>query len=146
MSNVDEYLETRVMTATPYQLHLMVVEGSIRHAKRALGALQERDIETAHQALNNCRNFVSELIGGLDRQQAPEIVDNLLRLFFFAYERLTLADLQHDSQMVEDALKVLLAHHDTWVTLGRQLQSESAASPRPKLHNPDEHESCSWSA
>ena len=29
---IDEYLESKVTTATPYQLHLMVIDGAIRHA------------------------------------------------------------------------------------------------------------------
>ena len=65
MNGPEEYLETQVMTATPHQLHMMVIDGAIRFATQAEEALQEDDFETAHFALNRSREFVTEVGEGV---------------------------------------------------------------------------------
>lgn len=140
MPTENEYLESRVMTASPGQLHLMVIDGAIQHAVRAEQALQRGDIEAAHFALNDSRGFVSELISGLDEQQTPELIEKLKGLFFFVFSRLVEADLHRDANRVRDALKILTMHRETWVTLIESLNAKqdagsSSASP-PAPHRP----------
>lgn len=126
MNGEDEYLETKVMTARPHQLHLMVIDGAIRFALQAKEALNEQDVEAAHFALNTSRGFVAELISGLDPKHAPEIVDRLKGLFVFAYRNLVEADLRHDPQRIGAAIRVLKMHRETWVALSETLQQQAA--------------------
>lgn len=129
MLNADPYLETKVMTATPYQLHMMVIDGALRHATRAREALENDDFETAHFALNDSRDFVSELISGLNSEQAPDVVEKLKALFAFVYKRLVDADLKHDIQLIDDALRILRMHRETWESLGEKLATEDGNGP-----------------
>ena len=62
----NEYLETQVMTAPGPQLHLMVVDGSIRFARQGKLALQEKDFELSHECLNRSREFLSEMISAFN--------------------------------------------------------------------------------
>ena len=124
MQEVEQYLESQVMTSEPHRLHLMVIEGAVRFANRAVAALEEQDYEAAHFALNNSRGFVAELISGLDRKVDAEMVDRLTGLFVFAYERLMRADMDHDPQSVRDALRVLEMHQQTWLELCEQLREQ----------------------
>lgn len=114
MNIAEEYLETRVMTASPEELHLMVIDGAIRNAMHAREALTEKNYEGAHNALSQARQFVVELICGLNDEQSEEVVTNLKRLFAFAYQRLNEADMFHDVDMIQDALQVLESHRETW--------------------------------
>ncbi len=124
MNGPDEYLETQVMTATPHQLHLMVIDGAIRFATQAEEALQEDDFETSHFALNRSREFVTELIGGLDQERSEEMVKQLKSLFMFVYHNLVNADMKRDVSMVQDALKILKMHRETWMELGEKMKQE----------------------
>ena len=138
MQGGDEYLETSVMTATPHQLHSMVVSAAIRFAVQAEQALEESDHEAAHFALNNSRDFVSELIAGLDQEQSPELVDQLKGLFYYVYRNLVQADLHHDCGMVRDALSILRIHRDTWNKLSEKLKQEYTDNipvPKSAQHN-----------
>ena len=45
MHRQDEYLDSKVMTASPYHLHLMVIDGAIRHAAQA-----EQTMDAGEQA------------------------------------------------------------------------------------------------
>ena len=133
MRQQDEYLHSKVMTASPHQLHLMVVDGAIRHANHALEALQQGEHETMHLALNRSREFVAELIAGLDERHASETVTQLRALFLFVMRNLAEADPRRDARRIESALKILRMHRETWVALAAQL---SASEPRTEAAEP----------
>ena len=135
MNGPDEYLETQVMTATPLQLHLMVIDGAIRYATQAEEALQENDFETAHFALNRSREFVTELIGGLDQERSDEIVNRLKSLFMFVYQNLVNADMKRDVTKARDALKILKMHRETWMELGDKVKLENIPTPNETGEN-----------
>jgi flagellar secretion chaperone FliS len=123
----QEYLTARVMTASPQSLHLLVIDGALRHAARAEAALDTGDRATATQALTEARAFVGELIGGIDPSAEPRVASNLAALFTFAYRRLVEADLYGSAGHVRDALKILRLHRETWVELLSRSPSATAA-------------------
>ncbi|MFO1023014.1 MAG: flagellar export chaperone FliS [Planctomycetales bacterium] len=128
MTGIDAYLETRVLTATPEQLHLMVVDAAIRHARKGEEALKAQDREVAFFALNKARACVDELLTGLDDSHTPEVVENLKQLFLFVHRNLRLADIQQDSALAGAGLKILEMHRETWLQLMQRLAEEGAAS------------------
>ncbi|MBW3541456.1 MAG: flagellar export chaperone FliS [Planctomycetes bacterium] len=129
----DGYMETQVTTAPPERLHLIVIDGAIRFATRARAALAAGDIEAAHVSLNRARDFVAELISGVDPGHSPELAGELQRLFAFVYRRLAEADLHRDAGRIDDALRILNQHRETWLELIETLreaggETEAAAS------------------
>lgn len=138
-SRDDAYIETRVLTADPHMLHLLVVEGALRNAKRAAMALDEGDVANAHVALCDAREFVSELLGGLDEDRMPETVENVRRLFVFVYRRLLQADVDHEAKLVHDAVRVLEVHRATWMELRDVLVEEAANAATPERVVPAPH-------
>lgn len=128
MNTVETYLEIQVMTAPPYRLHLLVIEGALRFARRAEQALRERDIETAFLSLSRSRDCVTELMGGLDETRAPELVEPLKALFAFAYENLAYADFEKDPRRVRNAIRVLEKHRETWLELAEKLRTDEMTS------------------
>lgn len=124
MQENNEYLETKVMTAKPHQLHLMVVDAAIRHALRAKEGIENKDLEKSHLALCDSRACVAELIGGLREEEAPEIAGNMKDLFLFVFKKLTDADSGQDLSSIEDALKILRQHQETWIELIEALPKE----------------------
>jgi len=125
----DPYLETRVLTAPPHQLHLMVVDGALRFSRQAAAALEQRDFETAHFSLNRARDCVNELIVGLKPDQDPDMVDRLKGLFIFAHRNLAQADLVHEPRLIHEAIRILEMHRETWVELIENLPKEQALQP-----------------
>lgn len=138
MNAAQEYLAARVMTAPPQALHLLVVDGALRHAARAEAAFEAGNREAAIKALDDARAFVAELIGGLDKSAAPEVVANVGALFIFIYRRLAEADVYGSAEKVRDAIKVLRLHRETWSELVAKLSGspEAAAAPTPPADAP----------
>ena len=152
----DQYLETRVLTAAPEQLHLLVLEGAIRHAKQAVQEIEEQNFEKSFHALGLAREFVSELVGGLDTERSPELVADLKSMFLYVYRNLIKADMEHDPQLVRDAVHILESHRETWLALMERLKHEKPQQenmPAPKGHSlghlssdSAQHEGRSWTA
>jgi flagellar protein FliS len=137
VSNVAEYLEAQVLTASPHRLHLLVVDGAIRHAKRALEALDGSRWEELDTALSRSRDCVTELVGGLNAEPTPDLTERMQALFTFVYRSLVLADLERSPARIRDALRILEIHRATWVELGEELArrhavGESVPSPHAR--------------
>lgn len=124
---IDEYLESKVTTATPYQLHLMVIDGAMRHARAAQSALEQKNPLEARARLAQSRQFVAEILSGLDEKQMADVVIRLKAIFVFVLRNLVQADLEHDPRLVADALSVLETHRETWLALAEKLKQESPA-------------------
>ena len=122
---IDEYLESKVTTATPFQLHLMVIDGAIRYARAAETSLTQSNLTEAQSALAQARRFVAEMLAGLDAKQLPEVVDQLKSLFVFVLRNLVKADLQRDPILVTDSLRILHLHRETWLAVAERLKQES---------------------
>jgi flagellar protein FliS len=151
----QEYLAARVMTASPKSLHLLVVDGALRHMARAEELLDGGDRNAAHAALNDARAFVGELLAGLSTDAVDEMTLNVKTLFTFVYRRLVEAEIYGDAAKVRDASKVLRVHRDTWTELLTRM-SDSPPSTVPAvattevtarrvLAEYDDYQSRSWS-
>ena len=135
MSGQETYLETEIMTASPYRLHLLTIDGALRFARRAIEALGHNDLEAAHSALNRSRALVGELIAGLDESRAPEMIGQLKAVFVFAYHNLALADSERDAGRIQSALRVLNLHRETWIALHERLLQEQPAAAASSLES-----------
>lgn len=132
----DEYLESQVLTATPHQLHLMVVEGAIKYAAAAESALGRGDFGAADAAFDRATRCVADLVDGLNAAHTPEMVDSAKSLFLFIYRNLLIASVERDAKRVADALLILRLHRETWLALGDQIQRESALMADTKPDKP----------
>lgn len=134
MTYAAEYLESQVMTAGPHRLHLMVVDGAIRFARRAIDALEERRWEELETALSKSRDCVAELLGGLSPDQVPDLADRLKALFGFVYRNLAIADMERNAFPIRDAIRILEIHRETWLELGERLVKDAGESSVPTPH------------
>jgi flagellar protein FliS len=123
-----EYLKSAVMTASPEQLQLMLLDGAIRFTLRGREALEKNDIEGAFNGFERAQRIVLELNNGMRREVNPELVDQMAALYDFVYRRLIDANIQREVQGADDALRILRHQRETWVMLLEKLSSE-AQSP-----------------
>src|SRR5437762_8720929 len=92
----QSYLRTRVLTATPEQLQMMLYDGAIRFSEQARAALGKRDYETNYQMIARVQKIVAELISALKPDVAPDLCARLAALYNFVYRRLTDASVRRD--------------------------------------------------
>ena len=132
----DAYLKSRVMTATPEQLQLMLYDGAIRFAEQGKAALTERRFDRSYDRLTRAQRIVTELQAALRRDRSPELCDRLGGLYAFAYRRLVEANIGHDPSLVDEALEVLRYQRETWTLLMRQSAGAKSAAARSAMPAP----------
>ncbi len=115
--NTNEYLKTKVMTASPEQLTMMLYDGVVRFAEQARESLVNKDYENSYKLIIKAQNIVSEFISTLKDDYAPEISGQMRNLYLFCYQRLVEANLRRDCQKLDDAIKILKHMRETWSML-----------------------------
>lgn len=126
-----EYLKSAVMTASPEQLQLMLLDGAIRFAERGKDAVQRNDIEAAFNAFERAQRIVLELSNGLRREACPELVDRMTALYDFVYRRLIDANLHRELKAADDALGILRHQRETWAMLVEKVARTVPAGATP---------------
>ena len=63
----NPYLKTKILTASPEELRLMLYEGVIRFCHQAKKAMQDKDIEAKHNSLMRAQKIVP---GTVDKPEA----------------------------------------------------------------------------
>jgi len=135
----QEYLESQVLSASPHRLHLLVIDGALKFARIGLAALERADWEALDAALARSRECVAELIVGVKTDAGLEWAEAFKGVLGNVYQNLAMADPERSSQRIEDAIRILEIHRQTWVELGERLAEQQASVvPEPHLR--------SWSA
>jgi len=129
----QEYLKTKVMTASPEMLTLMLWDGAIRFAEQGKDAILKKDIEGSYKALLRSQQIVMELISCLKHSVNPDLCGKLASLYNFIYRRLIDANLKKEPQLVDDALEIMRHQRETWLMLIDQLAKERAAEARATI-------------
>ncbi len=119
-----EYLRTKVLTASPEELHLMLYDGAIRFAEEGKTAMAAGNLEKAHEFLVRAQNIVLEMSAGLNHEVNPDLCAKLSSLYNFIYRRFVEANLKHDIAAIDDGLKILNYQRETWVLLMDKLAAE----------------------
>src|SRR5437867_291046 len=138
MSNpvAQNYLRTKVLTATPEQLQLMLYDGAIRFAEQAKAALAKKDFEQSYNSISRAQKIISELSCSLKHDLAPDLCGKLSSLYNFVYRKLLEANIEHKIGAVDEALAILRYQRDTWAMLLDQLGKKRAAAAATQIDLP----------
>lgn len=123
----NPYLRTKILTASPEELRLMLYEGAVRFCNQAKQALEQEDYENSYTCLMRAQKIVLELSTSLDHQAAPEICDRLSALYSYIYRRLVDANMERDVKAVDESITLLEYETETWKMLMAKLVEERGA-------------------
>lgn len=132
----QNYLRTKVFTATPEQLQLMLYDGALRFGEQAKAALEKKDFEASYHMISRVQKIITEMNGSLKHDVAPELCGKLAALYNFVYRKLVEANVEHKIESLEEALGILRYQRETWVMLLDQLGKTKAAAVANRLDMP----------
>ena len=132
----QNYLRTKVMTATPEQLQLMLYDGALRFGEQARVALEKKNYEESYQAISRVQKIITEFTSTLRHDVYPELTGKLASLYSYAYRKLIEANIDHRLDSLDEALKVLRYQRETWQMLLQQLSQQKAAVAARSLDFP----------
>jgi flagellar protein FliS len=107
----------------------MLYDGAIRFAAQAKDAIDAGNIEETYNLITRAQKIVLEMQNGLKPEVDPEITGKMSALYSFVYRKLVDANINRDSDCVEDALKILRYQRETWVMLMERVQSLNDDAP-----------------
>ena len=132
----QNYLKTRVMTATPEQLQMMLYDGAIRFAEQARPALLKKDWETTYRTISKAQKIIAEMTSTLKHDTAPDLCGRLASLYNYVYRKLIEASVDHTIESLDEALRILRYQRETWAMLMDHLGKQKAASAARNLDIP----------
>lgn len=128
-STAQAYLRTKVMTAPPEQLRLMLLDGAVKFGRQGMDGLRRRDYEASYNGISQCRNIVVELLTTMRPDVDTELCDRMTALYTFMINELIQGSFEKDVARVEGVVKLLEYERETWAMLIDKLGSERAGPP-----------------
>ena len=132
----QNYLKTRVMTATPEQLQMMLFDGALRFGEQAKLALEKKNFEDSYNNISRVQKILTELSCTLKHDLAPELCKKLAALYAYAYRKLIEANIDHKVESLVEALDILRYQRETWGMLLDQLGKKKAAAAASMIDMP----------
>jgi flagellar protein FliS len=132
----QHYLKTKVFTATPEQLQLMLYDGAIRFGEQARLALEEKNYEQSYHNISRVQKIITEMSSTLKPEVAPELCQKLAALYTYVYRKLVDANVDHKIEALDEALSLLRFQRETWTMLLDQLGKTKAAAAANQLDMP----------
>lgn len=107
-----QYQNSRILTASPAELTLMLYEGAIKFGNMAVMGMKQKDIEKAHINLKKVQRIVAEFRATLDMKYP--VAQDFDRIYVYLEQRMTEANLTKDPEIMEEVVKHLRSMRDTW--------------------------------
>jgi flagellar protein FliS len=132
----QHYLRTKVLTATAEQLQLMLYDGAIRFAEQARPALAKKQFEQSFGLINRCQKIVTQLLTTLRPDLSPDLCKKLSALYNYTYRKLFDANVNHNIESLDEAIRILRYQRETWVMLMDVLAKQKAGAMAQTLDLP----------
>ena len=113
----NPYLKTKILTASPEELRLLLYDGAIKFCQQAIKPLEDKQYETSYNCLMRAQKIVLELSTSLNHDAAPQLCERLSALYIYIYRLLVDANMRHTAEPVHEALRLLEYERETWQML-----------------------------
>ncbi|MCQ2082196.1 MAG: flagellar export chaperone FliS [Lachnospiraceae bacterium] len=107
-----QYKNSKVLTASPAELTLMLYEGAIKFCNIAIDGCKNNDIEKAHLNIVKTERIIDHLRITLDMKYP--VAQDFERIYSYLSQRLTLANIKKDSEILEEVNTHLRSVRDNW--------------------------------
>lgn len=107
-----QYKNSKVLTASPAELTLMLYEGAIKFCNIAIVAVEQKDIEKAHINIQKTQRIIEHFRLTLDMKYP--VAKDFDRVYEYLGRRLVQANIKKDKEILEEVLEHLHSMRDTW--------------------------------
>lgn len=108
----EQYQRNKILTATPAEVTLMLYEGAIKFCNIAIMAIENNEMEKAHNNIMKTQRIIEEFRNTLDRQY--EVAEDFDRIYVYVLRRLFDANIKKDKEILEEVNGHLRSLRDTW--------------------------------
>lgn len=117
------YANNKIMTASPAELTLMLYEGAIKFCNIAIVAVEENDVQKAHNNIMKVERIIEEFQATLNHKYP--VAKDFDEVYTYLLMRLREANMKKDKEILEEVLKHLRTMRDTWKEVMRTAHAAS---------------------
>jgi flagellar protein FliS len=133
---VSEYakigLETGVLAASPNKLIVMMYEGAILACNSAISHMHNKNIQQKGAMISKAIIIIeSGLRLSLDKKAGGEIANSLDALYAYMSQRLAMANIRNQPELVMEVIKLLSDLKSAWEAIGDQASTAPAMAVAP---------------
>lgn len=107
-----QYNNSKVLTASPSELTLMLYDGAIKFCNIAAIAMEQKDVQKAHTNIIKTQKIVEYLRQTLDMKYP--VAKDFEDIYVYLEKRLVQANVKKDHEVLEECLGHLREIRDTW--------------------------------
>ncbi len=119
-----QYNNSKVLTASPAELTLMLYEGAIKFCNIAIMAIEKKDIEKSHINIVKVENIINYLQSTLDMKYP--VAEDYDRIYTYLQQRLAQANIKKDPEILREVCGHLRTVRDTWKEVMAKNQHKGA--------------------
>ncbi len=106
------YMDSKILTASPAELTLLLYEGAIKFCNLAIIAIEKKDFEKANINIIKAERIISEFRATLDfKYPVAKDFDNVYK---YVYDRMMTANMKKDPEILEEVLEHIREMRDAW--------------------------------
>lgn len=113
-----QYNNSKVLTASPAELTLMLYDGAIKFCNIAIVAIEQKDIEKAHINITKTERIIDYFRQTLD--MSYPVAEDFDRVYSYLSKRLVEANVKKDKEILEEVNMHLHSMRDTWKEVMKQ--------------------------
>lgn len=107
-----QYNNSKILTASPSELTLMLYEGAIKFCNIAILAVEQKDVEKAHINIIKTQRIIDYFRQTLDMKYP--VAADFERVYEYLGRRLVEANTKKDREILEEVSMHLHSMRDTW--------------------------------
>ena len=116
-----QYNNSRILTASPAELTLMLYEGAIKFGNIAIAKMEQKDIAGAHTNIIKVEKIIDYFRETLDMKYA--VAEDFERVYVYLSRRLVECNIKKDKEIMEEVLTHLRSMRDTWKEVMQKAKS-----------------------
>lgn len=113
-----QYNNSKILTASPAELTLMLYDGAIKFCNIAIMAVEQKNIEKAHTNIVKTERIIDYFRQTLD--MSYPVAEDFERVYSYLSRRLTEANVKKDKEILEEVNQHLHSMRDTWNEVMKQ--------------------------
>ena len=120
----SQYNNSKVLTASPAELVLMLYDGAIKFCNIAIVAIENKDIQKAHTHIVKTEKIIDHFRATLDMKYP--VAKDFDRVYEYLQRRLYEANIKKDKEIMEEVCGHIRSMRDTWKEVMRLNKTQNA--------------------
>lgn len=124
------YKKTSIHTASKEQILLMLYQAAIKNCKKAMIAIDEKNIAAKGEYIGKLQDIIMELNNSLDFEVGGKIAEELASLYDYIIFASTQANIKIEKEPLVGCLNVLNTLYSGWSDAIKQMRKEKSTNSK----------------